>query len=400
MSATPLPPEVRHRPATAGRNRRPVWSRLRALQLRMPVVQLVALIALFEWGTWTVVDFATRQSVLSMLIAAAFLGLAAAGQSLVVLIGGIDFSIPAFISGASIAISQLTSTDHWAFGAAVALCIVAALALGAANGYIAHRFRVQPLVVTLGMASIVTGIVLVWTKSQQTGSAPGFLAGLSSVTGRTFGIGVPPIVAVWLVVALVLGIVLRRTIAGRHLYAAGSNPVAAELALVPTRRVWVVVYALSALLATLLGVLLAGYAGSGNTTLGDPYLFEGLAAVIVGGTAFGARGDYWRTVLGALLLTVLSSVLVGKGYTNADQQIIFGVLILVASPATAAISDCAIASEPAGPSCTSSFSDGYSPLAAGAAYLPLTVGRQITGARPEDRRGHARQDTPSRDPMT
>ncbi len=76
------------------------------------------------------------------------------------------------------------------------------------------------------------------------------------------------------------------------------------------------------------GVLLAGYAGSGNSTLGDPYLFEGLAAVIVGGTAFGARGDYWRTVLGALLLTVLSTVLVGHGYTSADQQIISGLLIL------------------------------------------------------------------------
>ncbi len=304
-------------------------TRLRELQQRMPIVQVIALVALFEWGTWTIVDFATRQSVLAMLVAAAFLGLAGAGQTLVVLIGGIDFSVPAFISGASIAISQLTSGNHWAFGTSLALCIAVALVLGAANGYIAHRFRVQPLVVTLGMASIVTGVVLVWTKSQQTGSAPAFLTGLSSVTGHTFGIGVPPIVVVWLAVALLLGIVLRGTIPGRHLYATGSNPVAAELALVPTRRVWVAVYSLSAVLATLLGILIAGYAGSGNTTLGDPYLFEGLAAVIVGGTAFGARGDYWRTVLCALLLTVLGSVLVGKGYTNADQQIIFGVLILV-----------------------------------------------------------------------
>src|ERR1700747_2628680 len=72
-----------------------------------------------------------------------------------------------------------------------------------------------------------------------------------------------------------------------------------------------------------------GSEGSGNVKLGDPYLFEGLAAVIVGGTSFGARGDYWRTVLGALVLTVLSTLLVGKGYSTADQQIIFGVLILI-----------------------------------------------------------------------
>lgn len=332
MSATPLEqPQVPPAPSPAAPppERASALGRIRAAQRRLPLLQLLALVALFEWGTWTITDFATRQSVLSMLVAAAFLGLAGAGQTLVVLVGGIDFSIPAFISGSSIAISQLTSGSHWGFGPALALCVAGALLLGAVNGYVAHRFRVQPLVVTLGMASVVTGIVLVWTKSQQTGSAPAFLTGLSSVTGRTFGIGVPPVVAIWLLVAIVLGIGLRQTVAGRRLYAAGANPVAAELALVRTRRVWVGVYALSALIAAVLGVLLAGYAGSGNTTLGDPYLFEGLAAVIVGGTAFGARGDYWRTVLGALVLTVLSTVLVGKGYTNADQQIVFGLLILL-----------------------------------------------------------------------
>lgn len=264
-----------------------------------------------------------------MLVAASFLGLAGAGQTLVVLIGGIDFSVPAVIAGASVVISQLTGTDHWSFIPALAVCVLLAVLVGAINGYVSHRFRVQPLVVTLGMASVVTGAVLVWTKAQATGTAPAFLTRFTSVTGTTFGIGIPPVVVIWAVIAIVLGVILRRTIAGRRLYATGSNPVAAELALVRTQRVWVGTFAASALLAALLGVLLAGYAGSGNTTLGDPYLFEGLAAVIVGGTAFGARGDYWRTVLGAIVLTVLSTVLVGKGYSTADQQIIFGVLILL-----------------------------------------------------------------------
>jgi ribose transport system permease protein len=322
----PLPAEAAE---AAAADRVSVWGRAAAVQRRLPVVQVIALVVLFEWGTWTITDFATKQSVLSMLVVAAFLGLAGAGQTLVVLVGGIDFSVPAFISGASVIISQLTGTDHWPFVPALVVCVVLAIALGAANGYIAHRFRVQPLVVTLGMASVVTGAVLVWTKAQATGSAPAFLTKMTSVTGTTFGIGVPPVVIVWAVIAVIVGIVLRRTIVGRRLYATGANPAAAELAMVRTRRVWAATYAASALLAALLGVLLAGYAGSGNTTLGDPYLFEGLAAVIVGGTAFGARGDYWRTVLGAIVLTVLSTVLVGKGYTTADQQIIFGVLILV-----------------------------------------------------------------------
>jgi ribose transport system permease protein len=79
----------------------------------------------------------------------------------------------------------------------------------------------------------------------------------------------------------------------------------------------------------MVGVLLAGFAGA-DQTLGDPYLFSGLTAVIVGGTTFmGARGDYTHTVIGALILTVLTTILVGKGYDQADQQIIFGLLILL-----------------------------------------------------------------------
>lgn len=323
MSAvrTPAPAPSAERPS--------LWARAGAVQRRFQIVQLIALAVLFEWGTWTVTDFATKQSVYSMLIAASFLGLAGAGQTIVVLVGGIDFSIPAFISLGAIVTSQLTGTDHWAFVPALLVVVVLSVAVGAVNGYISHRFLVPPLVVTLGMASIITGALLVWTNGGATGSPPAFLGKLTSVTGTTFGIGIPPVVVIWAAVAILLAVILRHTVTGRHIYATGSNPMAAELALVRTRRIWVGAFAASALLAGLLGVLLGGYAGAGTTSLGDPYLFEGLAAVIVGGTAFGARGDYWRTVVGALLLTVLSTVLVGKGYSNADQQIIFGLLILV-----------------------------------------------------------------------
>jgi ribose transport system permease protein len=93
--------------------------------------------------------------------------------------------------------------------------------------------------------------------------------------------------------------------------------------------VWTAVFAASALCSALVGILLAGFAGA-DQSLGDPYLFQGLTAVIVGGTTImGARGDYTHTVIGALILTELTTILVGKGYETADQQIIFGVLILI-----------------------------------------------------------------------
>jgi ribose transport system permease protein len=137
------------------------------------------------------------------------------------------------------------------------------------------------------------------------------------------------VVAIWAAIALALGGYLHGTVSGRRLYLTGANPRAAGLALVRTRRIWVGVFAASALTSALVGVLLAGFAGA-DPSIGDPYLFQGLAAVIVGGTALmGARGDYTHTVVGALILTELTTILVGRGYDYADQQIILGLLILV-----------------------------------------------------------------------
>jgi ribose transport system permease protein len=299
-----------------------------AIQQRYQPMQLLALVLLFVWGATTITGFTGRTSVLAMLVTASFLGLAGAGQTIVILVGGIDFSVPAFIAAGAVIVSQLCGSDGWSFIPAFLVVIAFSLILGGMSGYISHRFRVQPLVVTLGMSSIVTGALLGWTHAATTGEAPTFLSNLTSVAGKTFGIGIPPVVVIWAVVAIVIGVVLRRTAAGRRLYATGANPNAAELALVNTRKVWIATFAISAGLGGMLGILIAGYAGSGNVALGDPYLFEGLAAVIVGGTAFGARGNYWKTVIGALVLTVLSTVLLGKGYSNADQQMVYGVIIL------------------------------------------------------------------------
>jgi ribose transport system permease protein len=131
------------------------------------------------------------------------------------------------------------------------------------------------------------------------------------------------------VVIAVMAVVLHRTVVGRWIYATGSNPRGAELALVPTRWVWVGCFAVSALFSAMTGVLLAAFAGGGDSTIGDPYLYTALTAVIVGGTAFGAHGDYTRTALGALLLTALTTVMIGHGFNTADQQILSGVLILL-----------------------------------------------------------------------
>ncbi|HEY2604198.1 MAG TPA: ABC transporter permease [Thermoleophilaceae bacterium] len=299
------------------------------LQRRAPVLQVVALAALFAYGMGTITGFATTTSLRSMLVLAALLGLAALGQTIVMIVGGLDLSIPGFIVAGAILVSELCGSHGWSFGPALLLIVVLATAMGAATGWICHRFRIQPLIVTLGTGALASGACLAWTGGKLTGSAPGFLSKVSAANGNTFGLGISPVVVIWAVVAVVVGVVLHRTVAGRRLYATGANPRAAQLAEVNTSRVWTTVFAASALCSALVGILLAGFAGA-DQTLGDPFLFQGLTAVIVGGTTItGSRGDYTHTVLGALILTELTTILVGRGYDTADQQIIFGVLILI-----------------------------------------------------------------------
>jgi ribose transport system permease protein len=314
---------------TAAPRGRELAHRIAGLQRRYPLLQALVLTGLFAYGAATIDGFTERSSIYSMLILACFLGFAGAGQTVVILLGGIDFSIPAFISGGAIMTAELLGSHHWPFPAVLALIVALALVGGAFNGYVSHRFEVQPLIVTLGTGTVVAGALLIWIKGGAKGSAPEWLAKLSSPTGTTFGLGVPAALVLWLALSVVLGIILHRTVAGRRVYLTGANPRAAELALIRTRRVWAGAFALSAVCSALVGVLLAGFSGSGDVTIGDPYLFQGLTAVIVGGTMMGGRGDYWRTALGALLLTVLSTILVSEGLQNPDQQMLFGALILL-----------------------------------------------------------------------
>jgi ribose transport system permease protein len=298
------------------------------LQRRFPLLQVVALAVLYLVGAATVSGWTSRATLTSMLVMASLLGLAGAGQTIVVLGGGIDFSVGAFITAGGVFITELPGVDGWPVWAAIALAVAVAVAGGALNGVVSYRFRVESLVVTLAVGSLLTGVLTGWTSGSVTGTAPAWTSTAVSVISDTFGLPVPPVVVIWLLVAVTAGIVLARTRAGRSVYLTGTNPVAARRALVLTGRTWTAGFVVSALMATFVGVLLAGN-GGGNLTAGDPYLFQALTAVIVGGTMFGGRGDYWRTVLGALILTVVTYLLDAHNYSTGVQEIVYGLLIMI-----------------------------------------------------------------------
>jgi ribose transport system permease protein len=302
---------------------------LGASQRRFPLVQVVVLAALVLYVGHADGDFTWNDLWAPILLQASFLGIAAAGQTLVILVGGLDFSIAAYLVAGNLLVTHLSGVEHWNFALVALLVLAVCLAGGGFSGWVCHRFGLEPLVVTLGMSSVVVGALVGTDTKLLNGAGPGWLQDFTAQSSKTLGLPIPPIVSFWIVLAAVITLILTRTPAGRRLYLAGSGPRAADLAGVRTRRVWTGAYAASAVLAGLAGVMLAGFSTGGDTNVGNSYLFPGLAAVIIGGTMMGGRGDYLRTCLGALIVTALNFVIAVLNVGSAVQQIVFGALVLL-----------------------------------------------------------------------
>jgi ribose transport system permease protein len=303
-------------------------------QNRSAFIGIMVLSGLFSVGAMNIEGFASGANVKSMLLFAAFLGLASVGQTLVALLGGLDLSIPFVIGAANVGLLYLISLGVPSWLAAIIVLTVGAL-LGVINGLLSYRLQGQALIVTLGAGFAISGGVQIVTSigtaysGNVFGTVPGWLSNLSSMNGSTFGLPFPPAIAIWVAVALILIVGMRVTIYGRHLYALGVNRTSASRAMISEMRYWVTAYALSGFFAALTGSLLLGWSGGGFIGVGDQYLFLTLAAVVVGGTSLlGGQGGYGFTVIGVLVLQVLSSFLVGLGLNFQWQQFIFGLLIL------------------------------------------------------------------------
>jgi ribose transport system permease protein len=305
-----------------------------SVQSRSALVGGGMLVACLALGAVTVDGFISPTNMRSMLLLATFLGIAAVGQTLCALLGALDLSIP-YVIGASNIGSIWLMTKGVPPVAAIILTLVAGALIGLLNGVLSLKLQGQALVVTLGIGFAVVGGTQIVTSigsrygGNVAGKVPGWLRNLAALDGTTFGIGLPPVVLLWLVVAIAVVWTMKRTWFGRSIYALGGNRSAARLALISEPRRWVSVYVASGVFAALAGILLLGFSGGGFAGVGDPYLFLTVAAVAVGGTSLlGGRGGYGSSVLGVLVLTVLTSLLVGWGLDNNAQQVVLGILII------------------------------------------------------------------------
>lgn len=303
-----------------------IGARLGTLLRERPVVVLsIVLVILVLVTTAIEPGFMSARGIRNTLIIAAPLALVAGGQTLGMLTGGIDLSVGITATGAAYVAGNLSS-----LGAPRA--ILAGLAVGAIvgliNGVGIGIFKVNPIIMTLGMSTILLGLFTSWAQTLLQGStsvAP-FIRTVGA--GTVFGV-VPWSLLLVAVVAAALILGLRYTGLGRMIYAVGDNLVACRLAGVRVWQVLIAVYVLIGLLAAVAGMLLAGRSGSVDLQLATSLLLPSVAAAVIGGTSiFGGSGGYSGTVMGALILGVLGSMLTFLNTGMAIQQMIYGGIVL------------------------------------------------------------------------
>jgi ribose transport system permease protein len=284
-------------------------------------------LALHAIGTIVIPGYSQPFAIRALLVLASLLAIACIGQTLVVILGGIDLSIPFVIGFANVVAAQLYG-QQWNF----ALCLLVglfALLIGAFNGYVSRRLNIHPLIVTLGTGMVVQGAVLLWTAGFPSGSAPQSISDFVSIGGSAGPLPLPWVVPSVVVLGGIVVLVLARTPYGRRLYALGSNPGAAPLAMINPVGMWAITFAISAFFSALTGVLLLGFTGSAYGDVGQPYLFQTIAAVVVGGAALvGGQGSYLGTIAGALVLTEINTLLIGLGFQPSAVQAALGIIIV------------------------------------------------------------------------
>lgn len=263
----------------------------------------------------------------AVLVLSSFLIVVAFGQQMVVLIGGLDLSIPSMITLGGL-ITFAWSPHGLGEVVLVAVAVMAITgAVGMISGLGVTLLAIPPFIMTLSMGIIIYSACL--------GATAGTPRGMGSETIEALFssrfLGVPPIILLVAVLAALAIILQSRTTFGRFLYATGTNRQAAYIAGLPVRRMTVAAYACSGAAAGLCGLLLVGFSGGATLTMGQSYLLPSIAAVVVGGTAItGGRGSFMSVVAAALLITsfttVISSIQIEEGW----RTILYGVVVLIA----------------------------------------------------------------------
>jgi ribose transport system permease protein len=289
-----------------------------------------AAILLFAVGNMLRPGFAGLDSIEAVLVVASFVGLVAAGQTFVILIGGIDLSVPWILNAAAILLVTSSLGENIRAPYALLLTLGMGALAGMVNGLGIALLRVPAVVMTLAMNGIMQGLTLGLSGGMTCSACASYAPPLIQQAVHDRLLGIPMALYLWLAVILLVSFVLSLTMFGRATYAVGTNPRASYLAGVNVSAITVTLYALSGLFSALAGIILVGFGGQASLGMGDPYLFQSIAAVVIGGVyILGGRGSYVGAAAGAVTLVTLVSVLLTMNMPDYGRSITYGVIILM-----------------------------------------------------------------------
>ncbi len=291
----------------------------------LPIVGLTLLVVVI---TIMNQQFLSPDNLLNLLRQVSINGLIAFGMTFVILTGGIDLSVGSILAFSS-AMTALIITSGVDPIFAMLLGSVVGLVAGAVNGLLVTAGGMAPFIATLATMTIYRGATLVVTDGNPiTGLGDSLLFQLFG-KGYFFGIPVPAVTM--LITFVILYIILNKTVFGRETYAIGGNETAAALSGIKVNRRKIMIYALSGLMSAIAGIILASRLDSAQPTAGETYELDAIAAVVLGGTSLmGGKGRIVGTLIGVLIIGVLNNGLNLVGVSSFYQQIIKGLVIVVA----------------------------------------------------------------------
>ena len=254
------------------------------------------------------------------------LGIIAIGQTMVMLVAGLDLSVGGVIVMTSMVVAEVSNGRNEMIPFAILIALIIGMLIGLANGLLITKRKVPPLVATLVMLFLVTGAQQAFTRGVPSGFVPEALG----LVNKSWGFLSIPLL-LWLILNGLFLIILRRTSYGRRIYAVGSNPEAARLNGIPVDFIKISVYVLGSGLAVISGVILTGYVGYVDRFIATGLDLDSIAAAVVGGTSFfGGKGQLMGTIAGVLIIQILSTMVVLIGLDIETQFIIKGLVILAA----------------------------------------------------------------------
>jgi ribose transport system permease protein len=309
---------------------------VKRISISPPVAALILAVILFLLsgllpnGFGSDMDVARAQAT-NIVRLAVFLGVIAAGQTLVIISGseGIDLSAGSVVTLTAILTYILVNgADERVLPALLVTLAVGAL-VGFINGVGITFLKISPFVMTLGMSGVVTGAIIVITHGNVSGRVAPIMTRLIA-RPLSPSLQIPNAVIIWILFGILMWLLLERTTFGRNLFAIGVNRITAKLSGVNVTGTNLLAYSLAGALAGFGGFLLVGNTGVVHLQLGQPFLFPSIAAVAVGGTLLsGGKGSYWGTMAGAIVLTLITSLLTTMQMPESVRRMVLGATLLI-----------------------------------------------------------------------